>query len=66
MDSTGHCYSPDCGLLEHESVVDLYFCEYLLACIDFVGLAEFGCHTAQESFKSEAARRSKDFDIFTL
>ena len=42
MDSTGHCYSPDCGLLEHESVVDLYFCEYLLACIDFVGLAEFG------------------------
>lgn len=31
-----------------------------------LGLAEYGCNTDQESFKSEAARRSKDFDIFTL
>ena len=38
----------------------------LISVLGVLGLAEFGCHTAQESFKSEAARRSKDFDIFTL
>ena len=47
-------------------VVVTWGTQYIDKCISVLGLAEFGCHTAQESFKSEAARRSKDFDIFTL
>lgn len=38
----------------------------LIIVLGVLGLAEYGCNTVQELLQSEAARRSKDFDIFTL